>query len=170
MVDRKKRRAVRAGVSYAPPGSKPVITVEGRIEDRRCWIKVLLGSEDAIDPSTSKIVEARLTEVRALIDTGATGAVINANLAVKLGVKARTKGVCVGLSGDQACEMAPLIVGFRSPQGTLIFKIVQVSIAPHTSVPVLFGMNEIVPGTLTVYGARGTWKWELRENVIPRSP
>lgn len=106
-------------------------------------------------------------EVAALVDTGATKTSISVALAAALEITPRTSGFVQSAAGKTECGLAPVLIAFHNGGDRIIHKTVEVAILPM-SVPMLFGMSEICPGTLTIDGPASRWTWVLREDGMVR--
>lgn len=138
----------------------------GPIVKGQCKFGVLVGHPRALNPAKG-VDSTLLQDAEALIDTGATISCIHPDLAAKLELKPTTLAQLGGIGeGRTTAPVAPLLVGFP-PQGGKkgIARIIPVAIVKTPS-PLLFGMDQILPGVLVVDGKLMTWDWKLPNAVV----
>jgi len=165
LVDRRKRRQRWEKSHEKKPRPKEAMRLEGAIDRGQCWIDVLLG-----DPATALVNgvpdPSRLIEVRALIDTGATSTSITTDLANQIGLVVRTTARVSGVGGTHSASKAPAIVGFRQPDRVL-FRILPVLILTlDPPVRMLWGMSDLMAGTLHVDGPGQRWLWSISDSSV----
>lgn len=139
----------------------------GQINNLRCLLPVLVGPPEALKPDGSMDL-TKLVPIQAVIDTGATRSCASPALAKRLGLVSHGKATVGVVGGSTELDQAPLLVCFPSKDGVPIYKIIPVSIG-NIAVPMLFGMQELTPGILTVDCMRGTWEWKVLHATL-RSP
>jgi len=150
--EREERKKEKASGAASPVGHAVELT--GEIIDHKCHAPVTLSDPFAKGPQAGLTIEA-------LIDTGATHSCIEERVVKKLGL--RTIGhlkMQVADGGVQERPVVAVTVGFTASDGQLISRKIQAAVVPHTAGYVmLFGMDPLMGGILTVDGTKGTWKW-----------
>lgn len=136
--------------------------MSGSIVQNQCWIKVSVGNAlECIRPDGT-IDHAKLVDVLALIDTGATASAISKKLATRLNLQGITRKQVMGAHGPEDCDFAPMLIGFRvkDPQGveTILHRIHAMAVM-NCAPEAIFGMTEIMPGVLVVDGPKQRWGW-----------
>ena len=134
---------------------KRSLTFGGLIVNRQCLLKVRVSSPPGVTPHKSKILTA-------IIDTGATSSSIRAELAKDLCLPViSTAKVATASSGTEpvVCDVMASVMTVESDgEKASQFRPVTVQ---DMSCDLLFGMDALAGGILTVDSVKGRWSWKL---------
>lgn len=136
--------------------------LSGRVEaGRECILELRLSHPAESDHSKARVV-------RAIIDTGATNSAIRADIAAALGLPIiGTQLVDTASTGGKAIPCDTFLGKLWLGQ-PIVTTVKQLTVMPLKD-EMLFGMDAILGGILTVDMVSGVWSWELPTSSLRQS-
>ncbi len=128
------------------------------VNGRECILELRVSHPSERDPNKARVVKA-------IIDTGATHSAIRQDIAVALGLPV-TGTMPVDTASTAGSAIAcPVFLGKLWIGQPIVTNVIELTGMPLRD-EMLFGMNSIAGGVLTVDMVAGTWSWELPERSV----
>lgn len=110
---------------------------------------------------------ADAVSVDAIIDTGATNSVGHATVARRLGLPVLSTETIIGVSGPLVCTVVMGHVVISDGDGAdLLSELTPMPVVHKMADDMLYGMDLLKGGVLTVDMVRGRWRW-VEERAAP---
>ena len=152
--DSAKRRKAKNATRAAKRRKDAVtyMTLSGPIENfRQCRLEMLVGSPAGGQP----------IRIRAIIDTGATASAISADFAAKLSLPPVGKTLAAHAGGVDEVPVVAARCELRDGSGKSVIQVWPFGVLPGMTDELLFGMDLMRGGILTVDMVKGEWSLRL---------
>lgn len=131
------------------------MSLSGSIIDHECRLELMV-----CNPSDDRINE----HVTAIIDTGCTRTAIREDIATRLQLPQSGVAQVHGFGGVQtAAIVVAKIVVASGTEAVSALSEVAIGKTSEMRDEMLFGMDGLAGGVLTVDGVLGTWRWQLKK-------